>query len=168
MLCYKPRPCCCGAVSEDLLFETWTSADPHYLPVNLSLLLLLFSPLIPPPNSPKTFRDKRQIEDREGWGPVPMFSHLSFSLVSTLRGQVLQALKSSKSTHCRIHCHLAELGHSSALGGQIFPLLSLFHRLPIWRKCYLAWHCRGHSLCIDELFPVSPSKSSFFASSVIH
>lgn len=93
-----------------------------------------------------------QIEDGERWAttpPPPPVSPIYLSPLRALCQTSFQALKSSKSTHCRIHCHLAELGHSSALGGQILLLPFPFLCLLKWRKCCLAWHCWGLALCID-------------------
>lgn len=88
-------------------------------------------PLFVVPSSPKAPRDeqtnRRQREVRIG---APPHSPIYLSPLRALCQTSFQALKSSKSTHCRNHCHLAELGHSGALGGQSSSSSSSLHSLP--------------------------------------
>lgn len=142
----EPRLCCRGGLI-DCLKPEHTSAPSqltsHYLPVDLSFPAFCFvcgwpqssfSVASPPLCCTKASRDERtNRRQREVKAPPPNLPVLPsiFLPCEALCQTSFQALKSSKSTHCRIHCHLAELGHSSTLGGQILLplLLSPFQRL---------------------------------------
>lgn len=120
-------------------------AASHYLPVNLSFPAFCFvcgwpqssfSVASPPLCCTKASRDEQTNRRQREVKLPPTTTNLPvlpsiFLPCEALCQTSFQALKSSKSTHCRIHCHLAELGHSSTLGGQIvLPLLlSPFQRL---------------------------------------
>lgn len=80
---------------------------------------LLYHTARKPPGDVQTNTRQREVRL---WSSPHKFCSIVLSPSWALCQTSLQPLKSNKSTHCRLHCHLAELGHSSTLGGQILPL----------------------------------------------